>query len=274
MLKDTIIIIRGGGDIATGIISSLFHSGFRVLVLETAKPTTIRRLVAVSSAIYTGIHRVEDMEAQLASDYTEAEAIWKEGRLPVLIDENCNCLSYVKPRILIDAILAKKNLGTHKGMADYTIGVGPGFEAGVDVHAVIETMRGHTLGRIIEKGCAIPNTGIPGLIAGHDEDRVIHAPASGTIQVVKDITSPVKKDDTIAVIRDENNHTTLVPASIDGIVRGMIIDGFPVKKGLKIADIDPRDIEPNNCFTVSDKARCIGGSCLEAVMRYLKDELC
>lgn len=271
MIKDTIITVRGGGDIATGIISPLYHSGFKVLVLEAQKPTTIRRLAAVSSAVYTKKHKVETMEAILAENYREVEQIWEQEKLPVLVDEQAESLKYFKPEILIDAILAKKNLGTTKDMASFTIGIGPGFEAKKDVDIVIETMRGHDLGRIIKVGSAVPNTGIPGLIAGHDKDRVIHSPAEGTITVTRDITSAVRTNDVIAVIKDENNKETKVLASIDGMIRGMIINGFYVKKGLKIADIDPRNIELDNCYTISDKARCIGGSCLEAVMRFLKE---
>lgn len=273
MIKDYKIIVRGGGDIATGIIRSLHHSGFKVLVLETEMPTTIRRLVAVSSAVYEKKYKVETMYAELVENIEEVEKIWDENRIPVLIDANADCLNYFKPEILIDAVLAKKNPGTKRSMAKFTIGIGPGFEAGKDVDVVIETMRGHKLGRIIENGAALPNTGIPGLIAGHDKDRVIHSPATGTLKIIKDITSKVEKKEIIALIQNKNKEIVEISSPISGTVRGMIKDGFPVSKGLKIADIDPRNINTEDCYTISDKARCIGGSCLEAVMRYLKDKI-
>lgn len=273
MIKDYKIIVRGGGDIATGIIHSLHCSGFKVLVLETGRPTTIRRSVAVSSAVHQKKCKVETMYAELAENIEEVEKIWNKNRIPVLIDENADSLSYFHPEILIDAVLAKKNLGTKRSMAKFTIGVGPGFEAKKDVDVVIETMRGHKLGRIIEKGCALANTGIPGLIAGHDKDRVVHSPATGTIKVIKDITSRVEEKEIIALIQDKNKGEINVPSPISGVVRGMISDGFFVNRGLKIADIDPRNINTEDCYTISDKARCIGGSCLEAVMGYLKGEI-
>lgn len=274
MLKNYLIIVRGGGDIATGIIKTLHCSGFKVLVLETKKPTAIRRMVSVSSAVYEKIYKVENIVAQLAECRKDVDIIWNNGRIPILIDENAESIKHFNPDIVIDAILAKKNLGTDKSMAKFIIGVGPGFDAGNDVDVVIETMRGHNLGRIIKKGAAVPNTGIPGLIAGHDKDRVIHAPVTGTIEVKKDITSQVEKNDVIALIKKKDNTTIKVSASISGIVRGMIPNGFHITKGLKIADIDPRNIEINNCYTISDKARCIGGAVLESIMNYLKDEIC
>lgn len=164
----------------------------------------------------------------------------------------------------MDAILAKKNLGTTKDMAPLTIGLGPGFCAGADVDAVIETKRGHNLGRIIRQGSAYPNTGIPGIIGGYGAERVIHAPAAGRMKNRSKIGDIVEAGQVLAVIEGEDGSTE-VSATIDGLLRGLIRDDYPVTKGFKIADIDPRKEELANCFTISDKARCIAGSVLEVI---------
>src|SRR5699024_5255427 len=179
-----LVIVRGGGDIATGTIYKLVKSGFRVLVLETAAPSAIRRNVAFSEAVYDGISKVEDMTCRLAATYEEAEKIMEQGDPALMIDPEGKCLEYLKPLALVDAILAKKNLGTRRDMAPVTIGLGPGFTAGKDVDAVIETKRGHRLGRVIREGKAIANTGIPGVIAGVGKDRVIHSPEAGILRNV------------------------------------------------------------------------------------------
>lgn len=261
MNPDQLIIVRGGGDIATGTIQKLWRSGFPVLVLETEHPSAIRRYVALSEAVYEGAWTVEDVTAVLVHNLSEAVKEIEKGKVPVLADPQCGVLEQVRPLVLVDAILAKRNLGTSKKMAGLTIALGPGFTAGTDVDVVVETMRGHNLGRLIFSGAAMPDTGIPGLIEGVGRERVIHAPAAGNISVCKDISDTVSKGETIAMIGE-----TPVPASLDGIIRGLIRNNYPVSKGMKIADIDPRESEKNNCFTISDKARCIGGSVLEAVM--------
>lgn len=172
-----------------------------------------------------------------------------------------NILNEIRPMALVDAVIAKRNFGITKDLCDIVIALGPGFEAGKDCHAVIETKRGHNLGRVLYEGTAAPDTGIPGIIAGVGKKRVIHAEAAGIINVLKDIGETVKKSDQIASIG-----STPVYASIDGLIRGMIRSGYEVFKGMKIADIDPRLEELNNCFTVSDKARAIGGGVLEAIL--------
>jgi xanthine dehydrogenase accessory factor len=187
--------------------------------------------------------------------------VWGRGNVPVLIDPHCYVLEELTPSVLIDAILAKRNCGITKNMADLTIGLGPGFVAGEDVDVVIETSRGHNLGRVITFGPASSNTGIPGMVAGVSKKRVIHAPCTGTLSIVKDVGTQVEQGEPIAHVDG-----TLVPATISGLVRGMIRDQFQVTKGLKIADIDPRMEEYDNCFTISDKARCISGGVLEAIL--------
>lgn len=263
--KEQLIVVRGGGDIATGTIHKLYRSGYPVLVLETGFPSAIRRCVAFSEAVYDGTAEVEGVTCVKAAGYEEACSILEQGAVPVLIDESCGILGKIKPWALVDAILAKKNMGTTRDMADKTIGLGPGFTAGKDVDLVIETMRGHNLGRIIGNGSAEPNTGIPGVIGGVGAERVIHSPAKGIFFGKALIGDMVEKGKPIGTIVTGQGEAA-VPASITGLLRGIIKDGYPVVKGLKIADIDPRASEYENCFTISDKARCIAGSVLEGLM--------
>ncbi|OLR58486.1 molybdenum hydroxylase [Anaerostipes sp. 494a] len=260
-----LVVVRGGGDIATGTIYKLVKSGFRVLVLEIDSPSAIRRNVAFSEAVYEGKWRVEDMTCYRAENLKEAYRIMDCGNPALLVDPHGKCIEEIKPMAVIDGILAKRNLGTSREMAPVTIGLGPGFTAGKDVDAVIETMRGHKLGRVIYKGSAIPNTGIPGNIAGVSKERVIHSPAEGILRNIHHITDMVEKGESIAWIETKNGNVQ-VPATIDGLLRGLIRDGYPVAKGFKIADIDPRAEEYDNCFTISDKARCIAGGVLEALL--------
>lgn len=261
MFEDKLIVIRGAGDIATGTINRLFKCKFKILCLESKAPSSIRRTVSYSECVYDNRCTIEDATAVLVSDVEGMKDAHKNNLIPVMVDENCEILEKIKADVLIDAIIAKRNLGTNKSMATLTIALGPGFEAGKDVDFVIETMRGHNLGRVITQGYALPNTGVPGLIAGRSGERVIHAPASGVIKNISKIGDRVKKDDVIATIGDVD-----VVASIDGLLRGLIRDNYNVKKGLKIADIDPRYDECENCFTISDKARTISGGVLEAIL--------
>lgn len=261
-----LIIVRGGGDLATGSIYKLKKCGFPVLILEVPKPSAIRRNVAFCEAVYQGTQTVEDMTCYLAESLQQAESFLAEGKLTVLVDPTGEVIPKLKPVAVVDAILAKKNLGTHKTMAPITIALGPGFVASQDVDAVIETKRGHNLGRVLWTGSAAPNTGIPGLIGGFGKERVIHCPAEGTLRNVKKITDTISKGDIIAEVETEEG-TVPVEATLDGILRGLIRDGYPVKAGFKIADIDPRTEEYQNCFTISDKARCIAGGVLEAILQ-------
>ncbi len=267
MRNDNLILIRGAGDIATGTIQKLVRAGFSVLATETDKPSAIRRLVALSEAVYEGSFTVEDITAVRTDSLPEAYTVMNAGHVAIMVDPSCRLLSELQPFAVVDAILAKKNLGTNRGMAPITIALGPGFTAGEDVDVVVETMRGHNLGRLIFEGTALPNTGVPGMIEGMGRERVIHAPMAGTISNKAVISDIIEKGQMIAEI-DGNP----VIASIDGVLRGLIRDGFYVPQGFKIADIDPRDAEKENCFTISDKARCIGGAVLEAILmlRYSK----
>ena len=264
-MKD-LIIVRGGGDLATGTIYKLKKSGFPVLILEVENPSAIRRNVAFSEAIYQGQQTVEDMTCFLADSLQQAEDFLQEGKLTILVDPKGEAITNLKPLAVVDAIIAKRNLGTAKTMAPITVALGPGFVAGEDVDAVVETKRGHNLGRVIWSGSAAPNTGVPGLIGGFGKERVMHSPAQGILKNVKKITDTVTKGEVIAVI-ETGSDMVPVEASLDGILRGLIRDGYPVTKGFKIADIDPRSEEYENCFTISDKARCIAGGVLEAILQ-------
>ena len=261
-----LIIVRGGVDLATGTIYKLKKSGFPVLILEVANPSAIRRNVAICEAVYQGTQKVEDMTCYLADSLEQAQQFLKEGKLTVLVDPKGIAISALQPLAVVDAILAKKNLGTNQNMAPITVALGPGFTAGTDVDAVIETKRGHNLGRVLWQGCAAPNTGIPGIIGCYGKERVIHCPAKGILRNVKKITDTVSKGDVIAVVETQKGIIP-VEATLDGILRGLIRDGYAVTVGFKIADIDPRTDEYNNCFTISDKARCIAGGVLEAILQ-------
>ena len=301
--KNLLIICRGAGDLATGIIHRLHRAGHRVIALETDYPAAIRRQVSFCEAVYDGSAAVEGVTARLVPALTDAEtdtetysgindtpaahiasekrdssvieAVLEAGEVPLLIDPKGESIELLKPDVVVDAIIAKKNLGTTINMAPLVIGVGPGFTAGQDVHLVIESMRGHNLARIITDGMAQPNTGVPGNIAGFTSERVIHAPAAGYIHDVRKIGDIVQKGDEIARIYPDkesydNALSEYVPvnATITGIIRGLIREGYYFREGFKIADIDPRESELTNCFTISDKARSIAGSVLEAVSAF------
>ncbi|MBR3796450.1 MAG: EF2563 family selenium-dependent molybdenum hydroxylase system protein [Clostridia bacterium] len=260
-----LIIVRGGGDLATGTIHKLHRCGFPVLILETDAPSAIRRNVSFCEAVYTGAQTVEGVTCTRTNSIGEALSLLRDHALPLLVDPEGTCIAQLRPLAVIDAILAKRNLGTHRAMAPITVALGPGFIAGEDVHAVVETKRGHHLGRVIYSGSASENTGVPGVIAGYGKERVLHSPAEGVLRNVRAITDTVKKGEVIAVVKGEQGETP-VYASLDGLLRGLIRDGYPVTKGFKIADIDPRISEYDNCFTISDKARCIAGGVLEAIL--------
>lgn len=261
MEHKTTLIVRGGGDLASGVIYRLYKCGYRVLVLECRKPSAIRRRVSFGEAVFDDTSCVEKVTGRLIHKIDEIYKVWGAKEIPILVDETGEAANSLKPDALIDAILAKKNLGTTRDMAPLTVALGPGFEAGKDVDYVIETQRGHNLGRVIDSGFAAPNTGIPGIIAGYGKERVIHSPAAGTMHNQAEIGDIVEKDQIIARVDD-----TPVYASLTGALRGIIRDGYIVPKGMKIADIDPRKEQKKNCDTISDKARCIAGGVVEVLL--------
>lgn len=257
-IEDTVVAVRGGGDLATGTVQKLVHAGFKVVIIETSIPLMIRRTVSLGSAVLDGQATVEDMTAVLTTE-KNLEKVWENNQIPVIIDPDCELISKVNPQILVDAILAKKNIGTKRSMAPITIALGPGFRAPQDVNAIVETMRGHNLARLIFDGEPLANTGIPGVIAGKSFERVIHAPASGKVQYIHQIGDQVLKREALFTIDQ-----TRVLSPLTGTLRGLIAEGAMVKKGLKIADVDPR--ANINCYCISDKARAIGGGVLEAAL--------
>lgn len=256
-----IVVIRGGGDIASGIIQKLYRVGFRVLVLETAKPTSIRRTVCFSEAIYESKTNIEGIIAIHVNDNIEIHQAWEENFVPIVVDPKGLYIEKLKPIAVIDAIMAKRNTGLNRSLAPITIGIGPGFIAGKDCNLVIESNRGHNMGRIIFQGCAESNSGIPGNIAGYTTERLLKSPDDGIIYLMHDIGDLVKAGDIVARVNGQG-----IYAKIDGIVRGLIRDGTYVTKGFKVGDLDPRVKELKNCFTISDKAMAIGGAVLESIM--------
>jgi len=269
-ISNKTIVVRGGGDLATGVVQKFHRAGFNVLILETRAPTAIRRSVALCEAVYEGVKKVEDMTCHKISEIGELEACWREGIVPLLIDPDGKTIGKIKPEAVIDAILAKRNLGTTLSMANVTIALGPGFNAGEDVHAVIETLRGHDLGRLILHGYAKQDTGIPGEIEGESTRRVVHAPASGLIKHRKKIGDIVDQEDMLFTVIGTEEQSAEVRAPFRGLLRGLIREGTEVYKGMKVADIDPRtDVDWK---TISDKARCLGGAALEAYFHIKENE--
>ena len=256
------VLIRGAGDIATGIALRLYRAGLQVAMTDIPKPTAIRRTVCFSQAIVFGETVVEDVRAVLAADRAAAEAAMSRHMIPVLTDPDCCCRHWLYPDGLVDAILAKRNLGTSITDAPVVVGVGPGFTAGEDCHAVVETMRGHTLGRVYYSGSALPNTNIPGLIGGFAGERVLRAPDSGIFHTALDIGAAVRAGDVAGTVNGQP-----MVCTIDGVLRGLLADGTPVYKGMKSGDVDPR-CKVEYCYTASDKALAVGGGVLEALMHF------
>jgi len=256
-----LVMIRGGGDLATGAALRLYRSGMEVVVCETAVPTSIRRTVCFSEAVRLGETEVEGVTARRA-ELEEIPELLEEGIVPVLADPEGRCIEMLEPDAVADLILAKRNLGTAIDMAPVVVAAGPGFTAGVDCHAVVETMRGHYLGRVIYEGSAQPNTNIPGLIGGYAGERVLRAPADGIFEGARKIGDHVQPGDIAGTVNGEP-----MVCTIGGILRGLLADGVPVKKGMKSGDVDPR-CEPAHCQCVSDKALAVGGGVLEAILHF------
>ena len=257
-----LVIIRGAGDIATGIALRLHRAGIHLILTDLPQPTAVRRTVCFSEAIRLGEVQVEDVTARLARSPEEALELTRQGTAAVLADPEGACIPQLRPHGVVDAILAKKNLGTRMDMAPAVIGVGPGFTAGVDCHAAVETMRGHTLGRVLYTGSPIPNTGVPGNIGGYTAERVLRAPADGIFEPRLEIGALVKAGEVAATVNGRP-----MACAIDGCLRGLLQAGVPVYKGMKSGDIDPR-CRPEHCLTASDKALAVGGGVLEALLHF------
>jgi len=266
-IGQTRVLIRGAGEMASGMGHRLFKSGFKVCLLEISCPLAVRRMVSFCEAVYDREKTVEGVTAIRIDEPSEIFSVWEEGKLPLLVDPENKTKEFLNPHVLIDAILAKRNISTKITDAPLVVGLGPGFKAGKDVHVVIETNRGHNLGRLIFEGEAEPNTGVPGMIGGYGLERVIRAPRDGKFKLLKDIGDLVAEGETVAYVKGEP-----VRATISGVIRGLLRDGSEVTQGLKAGDIDPRS-EQSYCATISEKARAIGGSVLEAILSQLPQRL-
>lgn len=272
------ILVRGAGDLATGVLQSLWRAGFPLMASEVENPLAVRRTVSLCEAVYEGTAKVEDMtarrlpslprEAEVSPDaflWDEIDRCWKKGEIPILVDPGLQCLPAYRPQILVDATIRKKNEDLSMDLAPLVIALGPGFSAGKDCHLVIETMRGHRLGRLIFEGEALPNTHVPGIIAGKGRERVLHAPVDGILRNRHRIGDQVQACEIISEIVVKDGREVPVLAAISGLLRGLLRDGTPVTQGLKLGDIDPRRDEIENLTTISDKARNLGGAVLTGI---------
>lgn len=260
---DGLVVIKGAGDIATGIAHRFSRCGFKVVMLEKRQPTVIRRTVSFAEAVYRGRITVEGITAELADSPEKAPGLLEAGKIPVVVDPGWNFVKNTTPAVVVDAIIAKKNLGTSMGEAPVVIGLGPGFTAGIDVHAVVETQRGHNLGRVLLEGSAAPDTGVPGNIAGYSSERLLRSPGRGIFSALNEIGDFVENGRTVATVEG-----VPVKAAISGVLRGILKSGLFVGEGMKVGDIDPRGLR-ENCYTISDKSRAVAGGALEAAMFLL-----
>mgnify|MGYP005838115117 CR=1 FL=1 len=266
MLDEVLVAVKGGGDLGSGVAYRLHRAGMKVFITEIARPTVIRRTVAFASAVYEGQVEIEGVVARLAKGISEVPGLLEEGDIPVLVDPEGVAVRALKPRVMVDAIMAKRNTGTRLDDAPIVIALGPGFVAGRDVHAVVETQRGHYLGRVILEGSAQPNTGVPGSVSGYDSERVVRAPKAGTFRGARRIGEKVNAGEVVAYVDEAP-----VRAKISGVLRGILADGLPVHEGMKVGDVDPRGVA-EHCFTISDKALAIGGGVLEAILYLLRQQ--
>ncbi len=264
LFPDDLVLLKGGGDLGTGVAWRLHKAGFPVIITELAQPLVVRRTVAFASAVYDGEIAVEGITAWRADSLAEARQLLDDEMIPVLIDPACQAREILRPRFLIDAIMAKRNTGTRKNDAALVVALGPGFTPNVDCHCVIETQRGHNLGRVWWTRAAEPNTGIPGEIGGKGSERVLRAPCAGIMHARAQIGDSVRQGDVIASVEE-----TPVYAPFDGVLRGLVHDGLRVSAQLKIGDVDPR-ARREHCFTLSDKALALGGGAMEALLEWLQ----
>jgi xanthine dehydrogenase accessory factor len=254
------VLIRGGGDLASGVAARLHRAGFKVLITELSQPLVVRRLVSFAEAVYTGEIQVEGITARKAGDLSQTNQILSTGEIAVLVDPQLESLENFSPLVLVDARMTKRPPGGRLEGVPLVIGLGPGFTAGEDCDAVIETMRGHSLGRVLWHGQALVDTGIPETVGGRDAERVLRAPADGKLEVRVRITDRVQQGDLLAEVSGKPLH-----APFTGVIRGLLQDGLPVKAGMKIGDLDPRN-DPAYCKMISDKSLAIAGGVLEAIL--------
>ena len=267
-IQQTLVAIKGAGDLATGVIHRLARAGFSVMATELANPTVVRRTVAFAEAVTLGEMTVEEVTARRAASVEEIWAALVEGLVPIVVDPDGVLLKEMQPAVLVEATLSKYNSSVSINDAPIVLALGPGYEAGKDVHAVIETNRGHNLGRVYLHGCAEPDTGVPGAIGGYAIERLLRAPCAGILYGVRHIGDLVQVGETVAVINTGDADAIPVTAAIPGILRGLVRDGLPVSNGMKVGDIDPRAAR-EHCFTISDKSRAVAGGVLEAILYLL-----
>ena len=256
-------LVKGAGDLATGVALRLRAAGFAVVMTEIERPTVVRRSAAFAEAVYEGRTIVEDVEAVLAGSPDGIGALLGRGVIPVVVDPSAALRREIRPLVLVDAIVAKVNLGTRIDDAPAVIALGPGFVVGRDVHAVVETMRGHDLGRVIYEGAALSNTGVPGEVGGFADERILRSPGEGVFRATREIGDHVGRDEVVGHVGDQP-----VPARVGGVLRGLLRSGLDVRPGFKLGDVDPR-AQPELCFAVSDKARAVAGGVLEAACALL-----
>ena len=256
------VLLRGGGEMASGVAHCLALAGIRVLISELPTPLAVRREVSFCEAVFDGHKTIEGVTARRIDDFSQALALWRRGELPVLVDPSMTCRNLLEPEVIVDALLAKRNTGLHRDMAPLTIGLGPGFKAPDDVHVALETKRGHDLGRLIYQGSPVPNTGIPGNTAGYTYQRVLRAPVEGVFQTEHKLGDVVEAGQTVATVDGQE-----VVAGVGGVLRGLIRPGYPVSQGLKVGDVDPRG-ETAYLYSIGEKPRTLGGAALQAIMAH------
>jgi xanthine dehydrogenase accessory factor len=257
---DICVLIRGGGEMASGIAHRLHQCHMRVLMTEIAAPTAVRRTVAFAEAIYRGCHAIEDVKSRRVSTINEAQKLWDGGIIPIFVDPGATVRREAKPAVIVDAIMAKKAGNTAISDAPLVVGIGPGFIVGENAHAVVESNRGYHLGRVIWHGAAEPDTGVPAPVAGYTATRVLRAPRNGLFRAIRDIGDIVQEGEIVAEV-----DSMPLAAGLSGVIRGMLHDAVQVEAGIKVGDIDPRG-EREYCYTISDKARAIGGGVVEAIL--------
>lgn len=262
-----LIAVKGAGDLATGVMHRLTRAGFKVVATELAQPTALRRTVSFAEAVTQGQISVEGITARRAYTRDEVEQAFARGDIAVVVDAEGAFIRAMRPTVLVEATLSKRNSGITIDDAPIVIALGPGYEAGKDAHAVIETNRGHNLGRVYLQGCAEPNTGVPGIIGGYAAERLLRAPCAGVLYGLRQIGDQVQAGETVAIVKEGETSGPVI-AAIPGILRGLVRDGLRVQAGMKVGDVDPRATR-DHCFTISDKSRAVAGGVLEAVMYFM-----
>ncbi len=267
--RHVLVAVKGAGDLATGVIHRLKRAGFAVMATELPHPTVLRRTIAFAEAIALGQMTVEGITAQYAHSIEDVRAGVANGFVPILIDPDGIAFKQIQPDVLVEATLSKYNNGITINDAPIVIALGPGYKAGKDAHAVIETNRGHNLGRVYLEGNAEPNTGVPGTIGGYAGERLLRAPCAGRLYGMHQIGDQIREGEVVAIVKSDQDAVPIT-ATIPGILRGLVRDDLLVSSGMKVGDIDPRAIR-EHCFTISDKSRSIGGGVLEAIL-YLMNK--